>query len=188
MGELNFPLETRHFFIQPGNREKLWEEEWTVTLKNGDHNKIGSFFFENANFRDEVKITLNLDKNYEKSKYSAEILYEIARFVFRFNNIREISTVCRYEDEHRVRGLERAGYVRRQTKDGDVYYSMKKQKTAWTGVYVFVGLVAGFMMGIVISNLWVGTIAGIIIGIVIGYLMDKKEKREDTVETEFKKD
>ena len=43
-------------------------------------------------------------------------------------------------------------------------------------------------MGIVISNLWVGTIAGIVIGIVIGYLMDKKEKREDTVETEFKKD
>jgi uncharacterized membrane-anchored protein YhcB (DUF1043 family) len=65
---------------------------------------------------------------------------------------------------------------------------MKKQKTAWTGVYVFVGLVAGFMIGIVISNLWVGTIAGIVIGIVIGYLMDKKEKREDTVETEFKKD
>ena len=54
---------------------------------------------------------------------------------------------------------------------------MKKQKTSWTGFYIFIGMVAGFIIGLTISNLWMGTIGGVLIGAVMGYLMDKKEEK-----------
>ena len=173
MEEKLFPIETRHFFIKPGNEEKLWGEEWTVSLKKGEQESVGGLHFAGPVTHGEVEIGVDLDSSYKKSGYYAEIFYSMARFVFKFRDISEIRSICRHEDDHLVRGLEKADYVRRETKDGYDYYSMKKQKSAWTGFYIFIGLIAGFMMGIVFSNLKLGVIAGVAIGVLIGYLMDK---------------
>ena len=174
MGESYFPLETKHFFIKPGNENKLWGEEWTVSLKNGEQESVGALRFFGPVTHGEVEVGVDLNSSYNKAPYYAEVFHSIARFVFRFHDIIEIKSSCRHEDDHLVRGLEKADYVRRETKDGYDYYSMKKQKSAWTGFYIFIGLIAGFMIGLVLSNLKLGLIAGVAIGALMGYLMDKR--------------
>lgn len=178
MGEINFPLETTHFFIEPKDPGNLWREEWNILLKKEDRKQVGTLRFEEASFHDEVYFSADLDKEYDRAPFGVEIFYAMSRFAFRFKNIREISTVCRHDNDNRIRSLEKAGYVWRRSQDGDVYYSMKKQKTSWTGLYAIIGMISGFIMGITISNLWVGTIAGVLIGTVIGVLMDKNAKKE----------
>ena len=175
MAENFFPLKTKHFIIAPGNEKNVLEEEWSVTLNDGDKARVGSIHFENGILNGEVQMEVELEKEYEKSKYVQELFYSMARFVFQSDDIREISTQCRHENDHRVRGLEKAGYVFRQFKDGNDYYSMKKQKTSWTGLYVFIGLIAGFILGLTVSNLFMGTIIGVLSGAIIGFLLDKRE-------------
>ena len=174
MAENFFPLKTKHFIIAPGNEKNVLEEEWSVSLNDGDKARVGSIHFENGILNGEVQMAVELEKEYEKSKYVQELFYSMARFVFQSDDIREICTSCRHEKDSRVRGLEKAGYVLRQFKDGTDYYSMKKQKTSWTGLYIFIGLIAGFILGLTFSNLFMGTIIGVLSGAVIGYLMDKK--------------
>lgn len=175
MGESIFPLITKHFNIFPEGEGNLLKEKWHVTLNGDDKTNIGSLCFEDGIFNGEVKMNVELDSAYEKSKYIQEIFYSMARFIFQFHEITEVSTECRHENDNRVRGLEKAGYIRRETKDGSDFYSIRKQKTAWTGFYVFIGFIAGLLIGIVVSNLWMGTVAGIVIGAIMGYLMDKKQ-------------
>ncbi len=181
MNETLFPIVTEHFLINPKNTEKPLTEDWIVSLKGASTGAdvsadgVGSLRFENAALHGEITMDLDLAPSYEKDSFVSEIFYSMARFAFRFNSVREISTVCRHENEHRVRGLERAGYVRREFKDGCDHYSMKKQKTSWTGLYVILGMIAGFLIGILFSNLWMGTAAGVIIGTIMGILMDKRE-------------
>ncbi len=175
MSETLFPLVTRFFVIEPVNKEKIWEDEWKISMRDEKSRDVGVIRFGDGSFHDELNICVDMDKEYDKEKYTADIFFSIAKFVFGFQNVREVSTSCRHEDDHRLKGLEKAGFVRRETVDGYDHYSMKKQKSAWTGFYVIIGIIAGFMIGILISNLWAGTIAGVLIGSLIGYLLDKKE-------------
>ncbi len=181
MAENLFPIMTKHFTISPKNEENLLKEGWNVALKNDEKTSIGCINFEDGIYHGEIKMAVELNHECDKAKYAEEIYYAMARFVFRFKEIREISTICRHENEDRVKGLEKAGYVRRETIDGNDHYSMKKQNTSWTGLYIFVGLIAGFFIGLVVSNLWMGTIGGVLIGTLIGYLLDKKEKSGEKV-------
>ena len=176
MTEGLFPIKTKNFSVMPGNMDKPMEDDWVITRKNGAENEIGRIRFNDAIFNGEVQINLDLDSSYNKAKYYEELYFAMARFVFRLKDIKEISTVCRHENDHIVRGLEKAGYVRRENKDGNDHYSMKKQKTSWTGFYIIIGMICGFMLGIIISNLWLGTISSVVIGAVIGFLMDKRVK------------
>ena len=174
MGENLFPLVSRHFKIMPEDSKNLLEKKWNISLLEDETAVVGSFSMELGTLNDELVVALNLTSEYDKAKYIEELYVSIARFAFNYMEMREVSTSCRHENEHRVKGLEKAGYVRRETVDACDHYSIKKQKTSWTGVYVIVGMIAGFIIGLTISNPWIGTIGGILIGILIGYFMDKK--------------
>lgn len=176
MSEISLPLETKHFNIIPKNESKVLQDDWDVVFKETGKS-VGTIRFESAVLHGEIELAADLEPSYDKAHFVEEIYYEMARFVFKAQDIREISTVVRHENEHRVKGIEKAGYVRRKSQDGDDYYSMKKLKTTWQGLYMFIGLVAGFIIGITIANLWIGTAAGVVIGSVMGYLMDKKEDK-----------
>ena len=173
-----FPIETKHFFIQPLDKEKLCEEKWVVKFKDSEESGVGSVSFAGPAVHGEVEIHAELDSSFEKSGYYEEIFFSMSSLIFKLFDAKEIHTVCRHENEKCVRGLEKAGYVLRERKDGSDYYSIKKHKTVWTGAYLFIGLIAGFMMGILFSNLWLGTGAGVVIGAVLGYLMDQGENKK----------
>ena len=175
MAEKLFPLVTKHFNITPKDENRPMEEEWVVSLKEDNQAQVGSLRFEDGLFNGEVKVAVELNTEYDKTMFVQEVYYSMARFVFRIKDVREICTECRHENDHRVRGLEKAGYVRRETKDGVDHYSMTKQKSSWTGLYIMIGLISGFIIGLTVSNLWMGTIGGVLTGAIIGYLLDKRD-------------
>ncbi|SHH70364.1 hypothetical protein SAMN02745229_00875 [Butyrivibrio fibrisolvens DSM 3071] len=173
MNEKLFPIETRHFKLMPCD-VKEYLGKWTISLKDGNQKDVGNIHFEDTQFKGEVKIFVELLPEYEEPKYIEEIFFMMARFVFRDPEIGTIRTQCDHENEDWIKGIEKAGYVYREFKDGYDQYSMNKQKTSWMGLYMFLGMIAGFIIGITFSNLWAGTISGVLTGSGIGYLLDKK--------------
>ncbi|MBR5117008.1 MAG: GNAT family N-acetyltransferase [Lachnospiraceae bacterium] len=177
MGHLRFPLVTDHLILQPDNEEKIWSEPWSVRLKGGSQETIGMLSMAGAQIAGEVPIRVELEPAYRDQGYGREIFYFMAKFVFRFRNLKEISAVCEHENDRCVHALEKAGYVLREHKSGLDYYSMKKPKTAWTGLYLSVGVCAGLILGITFSNLWAGIVTGVLAGITLGILLDRREKK-----------
>ena len=87
MAENFFPLKTKHFIIAPGNEKNVLEEEWSVSLNDGDKARVGSIHFENGILNGEVQMKVELEKEYEKSKYVQELFYSMARFVFQSDDV-----------------------------------------------------------------------------------------------------
>ena len=52
-----------------------------------------------------------------------------------------------------------------------------KQKTAWTGVYLIIGIVAGLVLGFVFNNGWAGLGVGVFVAVILGGSMDFKERK-----------
>ncbi|MCR4762658.1 MAG: GNAT family N-acetyltransferase [Lachnospiraceae bacterium] len=174
---LRFPLVSDHLLFRPEKEEDLWNGSWIVQQRDGTRDTIGSMRIGGSKVPGEVIICVDLAPEYRNRGYGAEIFYFMAKFVFRFRDLREICAVCEHENDRCVHALEKAGYVFREHKDGRDYYSMKRQKSAWAGLYLSVGITAGFVLGIVLSNPWVGTVAGVVTGAFVGLILDSMEKK-----------
>ncbi len=169
-----FPVKTRHFLINSRNTYAPFEESLSVTLKK-EGTEAGNVSLTSGLIHGTVEFDVSLEGEYAKDGYYAEIYAAMSDFFFRFREVEEIICFSGYEDDHRIRGLERAGYVRRETKDDSCRYSVTRQKTGWTGLYLVIGLIAGMIMGIVFSNLWVGTAIGVVTGALIGLILDRRK-------------
>ncbi|MBR6478610.1 MAG: hypothetical protein IKS85_09215 [Lachnospiraceae bacterium] len=88
----------------------------------------------------------------------------------------------------RLRTLKKNGFVYRDSEGRTEYYSRTKPKTAWTGLYLFLGIFLGFILGIVFAHIVTGMIAGIAIGVSIGLSMDlaANKEREKVTGKQFK--
>lgn len=183
MKKSRFPLYTEHLSIRPRNEEKIWNEKWDISLKEAESEVIGFMSFEGAKVPGEVPIRVELDEEYRNKGYGSEVFYTMSRFALGFRNIKEVCAACRHDNHLCTRALDKAGYVYREKKDGMEWYSVKKDRSAWTGLYLFIGMFAGLILGIVFSNLWAGTAVGLFAGLVIGQGLDRKENKEmDTPE------
>ena len=101
----------------------------------------------------------------------------MANFLFRIKDVREVGCKCKYEDYIRREALDKSPYVRREREEGDVLrYSITRQKTGWTGLYLVIGLVAGTAAGVLIGNMWIGTAIGVVVGVLTGYGQDLRRK------------
>ncbi len=178
-GGIRFPLVTDHLLLQPAEAGTLWNTEWSVRKRDGEQEQIGSLFPESGKISGEIGIRLELAPEYRDQGYGTEVFYAMAKFVFCFRDLREISAVCAHENDRCLRALNKAGYVFREHRDGMDCYSMKRPRTAWTGIYVTVGVFAGFILGIVLSNPVVGFVTGVLAGVIIGILLDGREKRRN---------
>ncbi len=173
MSSKEFPLGTEHFRIMPVDTEAPFKEDWEISLIGEENANVGHLHFERGIALGEVTVAAELMPGYDKENYIEEIFMEVAGFVLRFKNIEELSTVCRHTNSDRVDGLEKAGFVYRGDEGDFDHYSIRKRKTSWTGLYLFIGMIAGFIMGVTISNLWIGTFGGMLLGAIIGTLMDR---------------
>ncbi len=175
MNKQKVPLISDHLIFHPENEDGSWNEKWKISIKGKENEAIGVARFEGAKLSSELSVYVELSPEYRNMGYGAEIFYSLAQYAFRFHSLREICAVCDHHNDKCVHALEKAGYVYRGCTDGMDYYSMKRQKTAWMGLYVPIGFIAGLIMGIVVSNLWAGTITGILTGSLLGFFLDKKE-------------
>ncbi len=172
MSNIKYPLTTEHFQIMPRNTLKPFEDDWLITVPGEPEGSAGSLRFDKGVALGEVAVAIEVMPGYDKEHYIEEIFMEVSGFIFRFRSIKELSTVCRHANSERIHGLEKAGFVYRGDEGDMDHFSIRKRKTSWTGLYLFIGMIAGFIIGVTISNLWVGTFGGIFAGGIIGSVMD----------------
>ena len=99
-------------------------------------------------------------------------------WAFRFQNIYEVSAETDRENDKCVKALKKAGFVYREGEGRMEKYSITKPKTAWTGLYLFIGIALGLVLGIVFSHVITGLIAGVVIGVSFGASLDLAAKKE----------
>ena len=171
-----FPLVTKHLLITPINPEVPQSGSWDIELRKGS-SKIGVLTFEGAPVHGYVEFDVKLDPAYtEESFYYREVYEVMANFLFRIRDVREVACKCPGNDYIRREALDRSPYVNRELEGDTFRYSITRQKTAWTGLYLMIGLFTGTAAGVIIGNLWIGTAIGVVIGVLTGLGQDLRKK------------
>lgn len=166
----------------------LWNADWNIFLTGHEEEKIGTFSFSGEKVLGAVPINLELGEEYRNKGYGTEIVATMASWAFHFKNIYELKAVTDRENDKWVKVLKKNGFVYRDSEGRTEYYSRTKPKTAWTGLYLFLGIFLGFILGIVFAHIVTGMIAGIAIGVSIGLSMDlaANKEREKVTGKQFK--
>ena len=172
-----FPVVTDRLLLQPNNEEDCLNSEWSVSLREEPDKTIGSFKLTRSKVPGEASISVELEPDYRNQGYGSEIFYDMSIFVFGTGRMKELYASCKDENRICKRALEKAKYVYRENKDGLDHFSVKKDKSAWTGLYVCIGFLAGLILGILISNLWLGMGIGLLAGFLTGWVLDAREKQ-----------
>lgn len=173
-------LKSKRLLIKPANPDDLFDSPWDIFLKNDPERKLGWISFEGEKANGVIPISIELDDNYRNQGYGTEAIKLMTDFAFLFKPIYEIQTDTVPENDAYIYALEKAGYVIRSANKKNEHYSIVKPKPVWTGLYIFIGVIAGCMLGIVFENMWLGMAAGVMLGIIIGALLDIGENKERT--------
>lgn len=172
---------SKKLIISPSNPDDLWESRWNIyaNLKELKQQPlIGWISF--AGEKDagtipmEIEITDPEDRN---RGYGTEAIRIMTDWVFLHKNIFEITAVSEHENSGYIMALQKAGFVLREASRETEYYSITKQGTSWTGLYLAIGIVVGLILAFILNNGWVGLGIGVFFCLVIGSSMDIKEKK-----------
>lgn len=169
----NFCLKSDTLMITPSNREDLWESEWNIAFRKDDKEQIGTATFAGEKLLGTVPLNVELMPKYRNRGLGTEIIRMMVNWAFLHKNIFEVVSKVEHENDKGVNALQKAGFVYRGIGEGKVEtYSIVKAKTAWTGVYLVVGIFVGLLLGIVLNSLWLGFVIGIVASLCIGGIMD----------------
>lgn len=155
-----------------------WNADWEIFLNKEDV-KIGKLNFAGEKALGTVPLYMELEKQYRNKGYGTEAAIMIVDWLFHFPNVYEVSCEVDRENDKGVKALRKAGFVNRDGEGGGrmVHYSITKQKTSWTGLYLFLGIAIGLVLGIILQHAIAGMIAGVVIGVSIGLSLDVKANK-----------
>jgi len=171
-------LKGNKIFIEPSNVEKPWDEPWNIHVNGGEKEIIGQVSFAGEKAAGCVPISIEIpDIHYRNRGFGTEALRLMTEWAFYHRNVFEIKTESLHENSAYIMALQKAGFVYRGGTREVEQYSILKQKTSWTGIYIFIGIIAGLIMGFLFGNSWAGLGIGIFIAVVLGTSMDFKEKK-----------
>lgn len=177
MAKEKYTQKTHKLVIKPTDESNIWEAPWEIYLREDDPRKIGWISFAGDKANGTIPITIELEKYYKNMGYGTEALKVMTEFAFNFSDIYEIQTDSSTENDAYIHALEKAGFIYRYGNKESEHYSKVKEKTAWTGLYIVIGIIAGYLIGFVLSNLWVGLIGGVLVGIVLGSALDNTARQ-----------
>ena len=168
--------------VKPVDENNIWNCKWDVfLLKESDTERIGWVSFEGTKERGTVPISIEIEPLYRHRGHGTAVLKMMREWAFFHRDIFEIKTQVSNEDTELIHALERAGFVYREglsIESGTIEtYSITKQKTSWTGLYIIIGLIAGMILGLVLSNMWGGLAISIFFALAFGIGMDLSEKK-----------
>lgn len=172
MKKSNFCLKTDTMTITPSNMEDLWESDWIIAFRKGDKEQLGTATFAGEKHLGTIPLYVELLPEYRNRGLGTEIIRMLVNWAFLHKNIFEVVSRAEHENDKGVNALQKAGFVYRGSEGTLETYSVIKGKTAWTGVYVIVGILNGMLLGVVFNNLWLGFVIGIIVSLCIGEIMD----------------
>lgn len=156
----------------------IWNADWNIYLTEDEEQKIGTFSFAGEKVLGTIPIHVQLDEQYRNKGYGTEAIAIMTAWAFHFKNIYEVKAETDRENDKCVKALKKNGFVYREFEGRTEYYSLTRPKTAWTGLYLFLGILLGFILGIVFSHIITGMIVGIVIGVSIGLSMDVAANKE----------
>lgn len=168
-------LKSKDLVIVPSDDNNLWNGDWIVGLKSGE--QIGKASFAGKKEYGAIPINVELDEQYRNTGYGTRVFRMMVNFAFKINGIYEVTARTDRENDKCVKALEKARFIHRGTDNGVELYSKIKDKTAWTGIYLLIGIIVGMILGIVIGNLPVGMGIGVVACTLIGINMDLRENK-----------
>lgn len=180
MKKSKYELKSGKIIVRPTNESDLWSSPWDILLNDRDYNElpvIGYISFEGEKERGTIPISIEIfDKDNRNKGYGTEAIRLMTDWAFLHKNIFEITAVSEHENSGYIMALQKAGYVMREATREIEHYSIVREATTWTGLYLMIGIVVGLALGFVFGNGWVGLISGLLVCLAIGASMDLKEK------------
>ncbi|MFG6358880.1 MAG: GNAT family N-acetyltransferase [Acetatifactor sp.] len=158
--------------ITPSNAEDLWESDWIIAFRKGEKEQIGTASFAGEKLLGAVPLKVELAQEYRNRGLGTEVIKMMVNWVFLYRNIYEVTSQVEHENDRGVNALRKAGFVFRGKEGQMETYSIIKEKTVWTGVYVVVGVVVGMVLGVVLNNVWLGFALGMVACLCMGAIMD----------------
>lgn len=172
MSKKSFYLKSEIITITPSNEEDLWESDWIIAFRKGEKEQIGTASFAGEKLLGAIPLKVELVQKYRNRGLGTEVIKMMVNWAFLHKNIYEVVSRVEHENDKGVNALQKAGFVFRG-KEGNVEtYSIVKEKTAWTGIYVAVGIIMGLILGLVFNNAWLGFAIGFISCLCMGKILD----------------
>lgn len=178
MGNKRICLKSEIVTITPSNEEDLWESDWIIALRRADKEQIGTASFAGEKLLGAVPLNVELVQRYRNRGFGTEVIRMMVDWAFLHRNIYEVISRVDHENDKGVNALQKAGFVFRDNVENVETYSIVKEKTSWTGIYVVVGIVIGMIMGVVLNNAWLGFAVGLTVCICTGMIMDSGALKE----------
>lgn len=158
------------------NNKSLWNIKWVSYTRGESPVKIGNVSFAGEPVRGRLSLIVEPEEGIiDDSREMKTTLRAIVEWAFNQKGIYEIEADALHEDDHRIYLLQAAGLVFRNGTRTLEHYSITKQSTSWTGLYLFIGIIAGFAIGVVLDSMVMGLVIGVFAGFAIGAAMDQKE-------------
>lgn len=172
MSKKSFYLKSEIITITPSNEEDLWESDWIIAFRKGEKEQIGTASFAGEKLLGAIPLKVELAQKYRNRGLGTEVIKMMVNWAFLHKNIYEVVSRVEHENDKGVNALQKAGFVFRG-KEGNVEtYSIVKAKTAWTGIYVAVGIIMGLILGLVFNNAWLGFAIGFVSCLCMGKILD----------------
>lgn len=165
---------------QDENNDYIWYTLWRLVKIDADRSThtLGYLRFFGVPELGQVELALELKKIYRNRGFGTNILKIITDWAFLRKNIYEINAHFHRENDSAINAFTKAGYMFREQEGEIEYYSRTKESSAWSGLYLVIGVWAGLAMGIIFNNLLIGIASGIVIGLICGVILDQKEKEK----------
>lgn len=156
----------------------IWCTYWDISLKKDEKQSIGGCYFSGPATYGSVTLSFSVDSRYNWDKRVGEALRLITEWALVQTGVYEINTYIPTAKDGYIRNAERADFVYREVKDEIEHYSKERPATSWMGLYILMGIIAGFLLGMVFSSMTLGMASTVIISILIGGIMDQKSSVE----------
>lgn len=172
-------IKSNELRIEPTDETKLYDADWTITYKRkGESVQIGRVSFAGTKENGTIPIEIELIEEYRHRGLGTKALKMMTEWAFFHRHVYEIKAVVPTENDRYIRALERSGFVYRGVENGIETYSIEKQRTGWTGLYLAIGIMVGYVIGFLFNNMRVGLVSGVLLGAAIGGKMDIDSNKE----------
>ena len=177
-----YDYKSGNMLIKPTNEDDVWNSKWDIYLvEKGDHTKIGWLSFEGEKVSGTVPIQIELLPLYRKRGHGSSAIKMAREWAFLHRDVYEIEAYADKDNTDYINALQKCGFIYRNEpsiyKSENEKYSVVRPKTAWTGIYVVIGVFVGVALGIIISSPWVGIVISLGIALALGTYMDSTERK-----------
>lgn len=178
MAKSKYTMTSGNLRLVPTDDDDIWESDWLVYLLQPEEIQIGVLSMEGEKANGTVPIRIEIpDKFYRNKGYGTAALKMMREWIFCHVDIYEIKATVDAENDACIHALEKAGFVQRYADKNTEVYSITKPKTAWLGLYLVIGIIAGAFLGVILEFPWAGLGIGLFFGITIGSYMDAQERK-----------